>query len=174
MQSRLTDATPTSEATPIPTEVDGDTVIRREGKSVRLTWTINLNGFFYNHIYNRNSQALPSELISQKGDKHEYQLIVCPRSMDRWRNRHCSLFVYLDGQDVKLPAKIVIQCRVPGVEDDEEICNFFVLEPKEDDVGAYEDGYLIARLYNFISYSFFFKHLNVAPYFQVVADFTFT
>ena len=145
-------------------------LVRSNDRQIHFLWTINLNGFFYNQIYIFNAQATSSTPFTRSKDPHEYQLIICPRSRDNWRNNHCSLFLYLLGEDLQVPKRVIIQCRIPGNADAEL---YFDLKPADFHVKPYEEGYIIAYLYNFISYSFFFKHLNVVPYFQIVADLMF-
>lgn len=152
-------------------------MLYRTDKEVRMVWTLDLNGFFYNHIFVHNSEGLTSNTFSRYQDSHEYLLIICPRSRDKWRMRHCSLFVYLLGQDLQVPKRVVVHCRIPGVSPDftdgTNAVQYFELTSKDFDIVPYGEGYIIAHLFNFLSYSFFVKNLNVVPFFQIVTEFVF-
>ena len=150
-----------------------DIIVYETNGFVHFVWTISFNGFFYNYIFTDNSEAFPSPTFSREHNSREYQLFLCPRTHSKWASQHCSvlLFQHTYGDDVQVPRRIIIQCRIPGIEDVQ--LYFDQRQPELGKVQQCCDGYVIAHLHNFISNSFSLKHLNVVPYFQIVADLIF-
>ena len=168
----------TTESTPSEIAPEDDSIVYEARGFLHFVWTINLNGFFYSHIFAHNSEAFPSRTFSREQDSQEFQLFLCPRTYDKWASQHCSLFLvqHTYGGDVQVPRRIVIRCRIPGIDSKDKVQQYFDLrQPELSKVQQSHDGdgYVIAQLFNFISDRFFLKHLNVVPYFQIVADLLF-
>ena len=140
-------------------------------KRFRATWTLNLNAFFYNYIMSRNEEVLES-VVFNGGDggsvDHDYQLILLPRAYDNWRYQNCSLFLYRSGNRSHLPKRLIFRCRIPEVANED--IQYFEAVPHRDQCSHVCDGYIIAKIFFFVSYSFFLQHLNVSPYFQIIVD----
>lgn len=137
-------------------------------KAFRATWTLNLNEFFYNYIMSRNEEVLESVVFSGADSNRDYQLILSPRAYDSWRHQNCSLFLYRSGDRSLMPKRLIFRCRIPGTASED--IQYFEVLPNRDSLSYVGDGYIIAKIFFFVSYSFFLQHLNVCPYFQIIAD----
>ena len=144
-------------------------IYQMDSKVLRVVWTLSLNEFFYNYIYARNEEILESEMFAVAEGGHDYQIILTPRAYDSWRHHHCSLFLYPYGDLSDMPKNIMLRCRVPGVKDEDNI-QYYEVQPNITGVSKEGDGCIIAKVYFFLSYSFFLQHLNVRPFFQIVVD----
>ena len=137
-------------------------------KAFRAIWTLDLNGFFYNYIMSRNEEILESGIFNSTDSNRDYQLILSPRAHDSWHYQNCSLFLYRSGNRAQLPKRLIFRCRIPGVAGDN--IQYFDVQPNREHASCVGDGYIIAKIFFFVSYSFFLQHLNVCPCFQIVAD----
>lgn len=144
-------------------------IYKMDSKALRVVWTLSLNEFFYNYIFARNAEILESEAFAVVEGGHDYQIILTPRAYDSWRYQYCSLFLYRFGDLADMPKNIMFRCRVPRVTDEDNI-QYYEVQPHIAGVSKEGDGCIIAKVYFFLSYSFFLQHLNVCPFFQIVAD----
>ena len=150
---------------------DNECVAYNTGSQSHFSWTLNLNGFFYSHIHSQDSNALQSSYFTAPNGKSHYQVILLPRSFDKWDSRHCSLFLVAQGSD--FPVRAVLQCRLPGLQDDGYVEQYFqfsqsdILQQRKKIADNY---FVVSSIHTFLSYSFFMKHLNIMPFFQIVVD----
>ena len=155
---------------------DEECVSYNIGNCSHFAWTLNLNGFFYNHIHSHDSNVLQSSYFAAPNGKSHYQVILSPRSYDKWDSRHCSLFLVAHGSDVTFPSRVVLQCRLPGLQGEGDVEQYFqyhgpnLIEQRKE---IAPNCFIISGIYSFLSYSFFMKHLNVMPFFQIVVDLSF-
>ena len=146
-------------------------VCQLNDKAFRATWTISLNAFFHNFIMSRNEEVLESVIFcggDGSGIDRDYQLILSPRAYDSWRYQNCSLFLYRSGNRSHLPKRLIFRCRIPEVANED--IQYFEVVPSRDQSSQFLDGYIIAKIFFFVGYSFFLQHLNISPYFQIIAD----
>ena len=140
-----------------------------------FTWTLNLNGFFYSHIHSHDSNVLQSSYFFAPDSKSHYQVLLCPRSFDKWDSRHCSLFLVAHGtgSDMQLPDRAVLQCRLPGLQGEDDMEQYFQFSHSDllkQSEKLTPNCFVVSSFHNFLSYSFFMKHLNIMPFFQIVVD----
>lgn len=161
------------------TEVNAEDeyIVHNVDNRSHFAWTLNLNGFFYSHIHSHDSNVLQSsEFKSPNGST--YQVILLPRSFDKWDYRHCALFLvaHSDKMNTNFPKRAVLQCRLPGLQGERDVEQYF--EFSEEDLSRQrreiaKHFFIVCNSHSFLSYSFFMKHLNIMPFFQIVVDLSF-